>query len=246
MRGIQTPVSEIRHKIFTEIARVAYESDNINDSIEAIPFKVCPGDIASYRESIFHERAIASERVRLAMGMSLRPADHVVHVTSGLEESNIAEKYYEPPLMQVIPSACNFCEDKKYEVSNMCQGCIAHPCMEVCPKGAISRVKGKAVIDQEKCIKCGKCVSACPKHLIELIPYKQKTFVQCNSNEKGKALMDVCQVGCIGCRLCERNCEAGAITVNNFLAHIDADKCTNCGVCAEKCPRKIITVRFEA
>ena len=50
MRGIQTPVSEIRHKIFTEIARVAYESDNINDSIEAIPFKVCPGDIASYRE----------------------------------------------------------------------------------------------------------------------------------------------------------------------------------------------------
>ena len=55
MRGIQTPVSEIRHKIFTEIARVAYESDNINDSIEAIPFKVCPGDIASYRESIFHE-----------------------------------------------------------------------------------------------------------------------------------------------------------------------------------------------
>lgn len=102
MRGIQTPVSEIRHKIFTEIARVAYESENINDSIEAIPFKVCPGDIASYRESIFHERAIASERVRLAMGMSLRPADHVVHVTSGLEESNIAEKYYEPPLMQVI------------------------------------------------------------------------------------------------------------------------------------------------
>ena len=88
------------------------------------------------------------------------------------------------------------------------------------------------------------------KKLVKLvenvIPYKQKTFVQCNSNEKGKALMDVCQVGCIGCRLCERNCEAGAITVNNFLAHIDADKCTNCGVCAEKCPRKIITVRFEA
>lgn len=64
MRGIQTPVSEIRHKIFTEIARVAYESDNINDSIEAIPFKVCPGDIASYRESIFmRERSHLSEFV---------------------------------------------------------------------------------------------------------------------------------------------------------------------------------------
>ena len=166
MRGIQTPVSEIRHKIFTEIARVAYESDNINDSIEAIPFKVCPGDIASYRESIFHERAIASERVRLAMGMSLRPADHVVHVTSGLEESNIAEKYYEPPLMQVIPSACDMCEDNKIEVSNMCHGCVAHPCMEVCPKEAISMVDGHAFVDQNKCIKCGKCIAICPYHAI--------------------------------------------------------------------------------
>ena len=162
MRGIQTPVSEIRHKIFTEIARVAYESDNINDSIEAIPFKVCPGDIASYRESIFHERAIASERVRLAMGMSLRPADHVVHVTSGLEESNIAEKYYEPPLMQVIPSACAACPPNKYIVSNMCRGCVAHPCMQACPKGAISMKDGKSYIDQDKCIKCGVCMAKCP------------------------------------------------------------------------------------
>ena len=186
MRGIQTPVSEIRHKIFTEIARVAYESDNINDSIEAIPFKVCPGDIASYRESIFHERAIASERVRLAMGMSLRPADHVVHVTSGLEESNIAEKYYEPPLMQVIPSACNFCEDKKYEVSNMCQGCIAHPCMEVCPKnipipqlfGLYNNYKinnnfsnmyhNRIIYNRGKssdCLNCHRCEKNCPQHI---------------------------------------------------------------------------------
>ncbi len=39
----------------------------------------------------------------------------------------------------------------------MCKGCLAHPCMEVCPKGAISLVNGKSYIDQEKCIKCGKC-----------------------------------------------------------------------------------------
>lgn len=126
-------------------------------------------------------------------------------------------------------------------------GCLGYgSCVDACPFDAIHIVDGIAVVDKEACKACGKCVDACPKHLIELIPYKQKTFVQCNSNEKGKALMDACQVGCIGCRLCERNCEAGAITVNNFLAHIDADKCTNCGVCAEKCPRKIITVRFEA
>ena len=89
-------------------------------------------------------------------------------------------------------------------------------CVDACPFDAIHIVDGIAVVDKEACKACGKCVDACPKHLIELIPYKQKTFVQCNSNEKGKALMDVCQVGCIGCRLCERNCEAGAITLITF------------------------------
>ena len=44
----------------------------------------------------------------------------------------------------------------------MCQGCLAHPCVEVCPKKAISLVNGKSVIDQEKCIKCGRCKDVCP------------------------------------------------------------------------------------
>ncbi len=102
------------------------------------------------------------EQVRLAMGLALRPEDKPVHLTAGVEASNISDKYYEPPLMQVIPSACMRCEAKGYEVSNMCKGCLAHPCMEVCPKGAISMVNGKSYIDQEKCIKCGKCKSVCP------------------------------------------------------------------------------------
>nr|WP_305135395.1 RnfABCDGE type electron transport complex subunit B [uncultured Schaedlerella sp.] len=123
-------------------------------------------------------------------------------------------------------------------------GCLGFgSCVKACPFDAIHVVDGIAVVDKEKCKACGKCIAACPKKLIELVPYDQKTFVQCNSNEKGKALMDVCLVGCIGCKLCERNCEAGAIKVTNFLAHIDAQKCTNCGVCADKCPRKIITPR---
>ncbi len=91
-----------------------------------------------------------SERVRLAMGLSLRPDDEPVHLTAGLDASNVAEKYYEPPLMQVIPSACDKCPDNIYEVSNQCRGCMAHPCAEVCPKGAISMVKGQSYIDMEK------------------------------------------------------------------------------------------------
>lgn len=121
-------------------------------------------------------------------------------------------------------------------------GCLGYgTCVKACPFDAIHIIEGIAVVDKEKCKACGKCVAVCPKHLIELTPYDQKTAVLCNSKDKGKALMDVCQVGCIGCKICEKNCEAGAVTITDSLAHIDASKCTNCGVCAEKCPRKIIT-----
>ena len=162
MRGLKTSVVTLRHKVFKEVAKVAYEveSGKINDAIEAIPYKITPTEVPKYRESIYRERAIAAERVRLAMGLSLRPADKPVHVTSGVDQSNISDKYYEPPLMQVIPSACDKCEDNVYEVSNQCRGCVAKACVASCPKDAISFVNGKAVINREKCIRCGKCKQA--------------------------------------------------------------------------------------
>lgn len=208
MRGIDTPVNQLRRQVFVEVAKVAYESDNVNNDIEAIPYKITPGDEPRFRESIYRERAVASERVRLAMGMCLRPQDKPVHITDGVEESNISEKYYEPPLMQVIPSACNFCEDNKYEVSNMCQGCIAHPCMEVCPRGAISQENGHAIIDQSKCVKCGKCKAACPYDAI---------------SKKERPCSKACGVKAIG-------------TDDQGRAKIDSNKCVSCGQCMVSCP----------
>ena len=35
--------------------------------------------------------------------------------------------------MQVIPSACDACEDNVYEVSNQCRGCVAKACVAACP-----------------------------------------------------------------------------------------------------------------
>ena len=164
MRGLETSVVRLRHEVFKEVAKVAYNSapEDINSDIEAIPYTITPTEVPQYRESIYRERAIASERVRLAMGMSLRPSDKPVHITSGLDQSNISDKYYEPPLMQVIPSACDKCEDNVYEVTNQCRGCVAKACVAACPKGAISIVDGKSVIDREKCIRCGICKAACP------------------------------------------------------------------------------------
>ena len=110
--------------------------------------------------------------------------------------------------MQVIPSACAACEEKGYEVSNMCKGCLAHPCMEVCPKGAISMVNGKSYIDQSKCIKCGKCKSACP---YDAISKKE--------------------------RPCARACGVNAIESDKMgRAYVNPDKCVSCGMCMVSCP----------
>ena len=212
MRGIETPITKIRRSVFREVARVAFESDNINDDIEAIPYKITPGDVPLYRDSIYRERAIAAERVRLAMGLSLRPENKPVHVTSGLSASNISDKYYEPPLMQVIPSACDMCEHNVYEVTNQCHGCIAHPCIEVCPKGAISMVNGKSFIDRDKCIKCGKCKAICPYDAItkKMRPCASACGVNAiESDEQGRAVIN--NEKCVSCGQCMVSCPFGAI-----------------------------------
>lgn len=120
-------------------------------------------------------------------------------------------------------------------------GCLGFgSCVKACAFDAIHVVDGVAVVDKEKCVACGKCVAACPNHLIEIVPYKAQHLVRCSSHEKGKAVKDVCSAGCIGCTLCTKQCEFDAVHMDNNLAVIDYEKCTNCGKCAAKCPVKVI------
>ena len=137
MRGIYSSVTDIRRKVFTEVARLAYEGGDYS-RIDELPYKILPGEVASYRDSIFLERAIIGERLRLAIGLPLRPVDEHAPLSQGIDESAIAEKYYDPPLINIIKFACNACPDKKFHVTDACQGCLENPCKEVCPKGAIS------------------------------------------------------------------------------------------------------------
>ena len=121
-------------------------------------------------------------------------------------------------------------------------GCMGFgSCVKVCPFDAIHIVNGVAVVDKEACKACGKCVAVCPKHLIEIVPYDQKHLVKCNSQDKGKAVMQACTAGCIGCKMCEKACKFEAVTVENNIAHIDYEKCKDCGACAVKCPKKVIS-----
>ena len=120
-------------------------------------------------------------------------------------------------------------------------GCMGYgSCVKACDFNAIHVVDGVAVVDKEKCVACGKCVAVCPNRLIELVPYDAKHLVQCSSHDKGKDVKAKCDNGCIGCTLCTKQCESAAIHMDNNLAVIDYEKCTNCGKCAAKCPAKVI------
>jgi len=90
------------------------------------------------------------------------------------------------------------------------------------------------------CVGGGSCVKACPRDIIELMPAENKFVVNCCSKDKGPETKKACSVGCIACRLCAKNCPVDAITVENNLAKIDPEICTNCGKCEEVCPMKTI------
>ena len=211
MRGIPSLITDIRKKVFTEVARMAYNGGDYTNA-EDLPYVIVPGDQPLHRESVFLERAIASERVRLAMGLSLRPIQSRTLMTEGMDGAAIAEQYYEPPLINIIPYACHACPTNQYRVTEHCQNCLAASCQKVCPKGAISFVNGKSVIDQSKCVKCGKCEKACPYHAI--IHLERPCAAACGmdaivSDEHGRAIIN--QDKCVACGQCLVSCPFGAI-----------------------------------
>lgn len=125
-------------------------------------------------------------------------------------------------------------------------GCIGlGTCVAACKFDAIRIINGVAAIDYEKCRSCGACVSACPKKLIRLVPENIPYWVGCMSADKGAITRSYCDAGCIGCKLCEKNCESGAIKVTNNVAEIDYTKCVGCGKCESVCPRKIIWSAYK-
>lgn len=180
--------------------------------------------------------AACAAKIAEVMGVEAVSGDKQVahvHCSGGLNASDKAK--YEgladcAAALRVAggPKACQF-------------GCVGlGSCEKACPFGAIKVVDGVAKVDSEKCTACKKCVAACPQHLIDIVPDKLQTHVNCASKEKGVGVTKVCTVGCIGCGMCVRTCKFGAISIVNNVAVIDYSKCKNCKMCAKACPRNTI------
>lgn len=165
----------------------------------------------------------------------------VVHCAADCETRTVDNRY----------EGIGSCEVKHaaYQGETACTfGCLGEgDCVGACMFGAIvmdSR-RGIPCIDTDWCTGCGMCASKCPRRIIEIRPWhsdRANAYVSCANTNRGPLAMKDCKVSCIGCMKCVRTCASGAVTVQDFLARIDPDKCSGCGACAEACPRHSIAV----
>lgn len=123
-----------------------------------------------------------------------------------------------------------------------CQGCGT--CKTQCEYGAISLVNGVAVIDEDKCVACKKCINVCPQRIISLVPYGEKAVVNCSNRSFGKQVKDDCKVGCIGCTLCTKMAPDhfemdGKLARAKYDAPFDYEAVKKA---ADKCPAKCIKI----
>lgn len=199
MRKFDTKVQHLKYKVLREVARLAW-NDTLLDHVLDIPMTIVPGKTSTMRCCVYKERAILSERVKIAMG--------------GNKEN--------PNVIEVIETACDECPMGGYEVTNSCRGCLAHRCEDVCRRGAISFDHNHvAHIDKSKCVDCGACAKVCPYTAIvnRKRPCENACKIKAISmNEDKAAAIDNSK--CIACGACVYQCPFGAITDKSFILDV--------------------------
>ncbi len=120
-------------------------------------------------------------------------------------------------------------------------GCLGlGSCQRACPFDAIEMTAdGLAVISREKCTGCRKCVAVCPRNVIRMTPYESAIHVLCNSHDKGAVVRKYCQIGCIGCHICQKTVP-DAYKIENFLAEVVYERDDEAIEAITKCPTKCI------
>ena len=196
MRKFDTKVQYLKYKVLREVARLAW-NDTLLENLFEIPKTIVPGNTPTMRCCVYKERAILSERVKIAIGSN-------------------------PNIIEVIDIACDECPMGGYEVTNACRGCLAHRCEDVCRFGALSFDREHvAHIDKTKCKECGACSRVCPYTAI--INRKRPCEMACkikaiSMNENKAAAINYDK--CISCGACVYQCPFGAITDKSYMLDV--------------------------
>lgn len=217
MTQIVSEVTKIRRKVLKEVASLLFKN-TLLDEIDFLPKKLITEGLTRYRCCQHKEKAILRERIKLALGVD--PANYEEEVTlKEIAEEVLTDDGHrvKPPYISIIEEACDQCSIEKIVVTNACRNCVAHNCVNTCPRGAITIVDNQTFIIKEKCIECGLCVKACSYGAIIEIE-----------------------------RPCNRSCSVnGIIPGEKSTVQIDYDNCLECGACAVACPFGAISFKSE-
>lgn len=236
---------------FASKAFFVEEDMRVAQIIDCLPGANCGGcgyaGCAAYADAIVND----GQPINLCPSLKKDAIDKISEIVGAVAEETVLM------VAHVRCSGGNLYANKKFEYYGMddcaaasrlldgfmeCKyGCLGFgTCASICPQNAISVMNGVAVVDKELCNGCGACTRVCPKRVIDLIPKDAKVIVQCSNKDKGAQTRKNCSSGCLGCKICEKTCEHGAVKVKNNVAAINFELCTYCGACVEKCPKKII------
>ncbi|MFD3158193.1 4Fe-4S dicluster domain-containing protein [Haloimpatiens sp. FM7330] len=199
MITFETQLKRLKYEAIERVIKLAKEGTLSKKNIEKIPYEIIKGNKPLYRCCVHKERAIVFERAKLAMGC----------LPNGEMDEELKEANSDDQVMYVIEAACDRCPINRFTVTEACRGCIQHKCMEVCPANAITRVNGRAYINQELCRECGMCKKVCPYNAISEVM-----------------------------RPCKKSCPTGALDIHpeDRIAMINEEDCINCGACMAACP----------
>ncbi len=211
----------VRYRLLTKMVEM-WKENELLDKIDSMPYEMYPRNQKPKGRCCIHkERAVIKYKSMAMLGFTMKD-----EVSEMAPLSSYVKRMFERKgvsmdncdVLHVMDEACSSCVKTNYEVSNLCRGCVARPCYTNCPKDAIVYDKdGKAHIDHDKCISCGKCHQVCPYHAIIYMPIP-----------------------------CEEACPVKAISKDEYgVEHIDPAKCIYCGKCLNACPFGAIFDRCE-
>ena len=203
---------KLKHEVLTRVAVLAKENKISKEEIEKIPYAMITGEIATYRDTVEHERDVVLERAKLAAGC-------MPNGKSGQELVNIDE---EEQILYVIKTACDRCSTKKFQVTDACRNCIAHKCQSICNFGAITYVDGRAYIDPDKCKECGMCKKACPYDAIaeDMRPCKKSCPTGALNFNAEDLSAEIIESKCVNCGACMSACPFGAIEDKSSIVKV--------------------------
>ena len=163
----ETDTKRIKREILVRLIKAFY-SEDFGESARRIPYDMRPkGCEVPYRCCVYKERAILKARTLAGLGVSLEDDDECTPTSEYTAQAVTPRESPAAPLT-VVESACQGCAPSRVYVTELCQNCVARPCMSACKFGAIKHENGRSTVDAAKCKKCGMCIAACPYGTISM------------------------------------------------------------------------------